>query len=251
MSVGGKGGKGGARFPSVSISASTPAFRLSGSGSLLDISTNLQRLGSVPQQEFDLRFPRILTDLDALRGTITPGFSKLREARLAAVEGARQRDIGTLRGELARRRLQGSSFALDTETRAEREFAEAKAGQEALSFLEELDANRVILESELNVVGTGLQRELNELALVSGFTDSVRTAAASAAEMAAKASASRGSLIGSLVGTLAPLAFDFFAPGAGTAAAATASTGVSAGGLNNLLLRSGVDSLGFPLPALR
>lgn len=124
--------------------------------------TSFNRANTPEQQAFDARFPRALGDIDALRASIRPGFSQLRRARLEQVENARRRSIGTLRENLARRRVLGSSFADDAFSRTEREFADAKAAQEAQSFLEELAAGQQLTTQEMSVLAQGLQREFVE-----------------------------------------------------------------------------------------
>jgi hypothetical protein len=172
--------------------------------------TSLSRLGSPAQTAFSERFPRALGDLDRLRGTLTPGFSKLREARLGAVENARSRSIGTLRESLARRRVLGSSFADDARIRAEREFAEAAAQEEAKSFLEELDSNLRLIEVEGNAVESAMQRELQELGIVTGTDVQLSSLISNNTQferrLAAQEQQAAGSFYGSLINTGATLA---------------------------------------------
>ncbi len=203
------------KFPlTTRLSASTPAFSLSGSTTTGEdfstrTSSELKRLGSPAQTQFDLRFPRLLSDIDKLRGTIAPGFSNLRSARLAEVENARTRAVGNLTENLARRRLQGSTFAEAAVTRTELDFAREKANQQAKSFLEEFDANQRIITQEGSVITEGLNREFAELQLASGFSQSVAQIGASTAQfalqIAAEEAAASGELFGTLVGIGASL----------------------------------------------
>ena len=186
--------------------ARTPAFRLDSSREDEGgIFTEFFRSGTAPQAAFDERFPRILSDIDVLRGTLTPGFSDLREARLNQVENARTRAVGNLRDSLARRRVLGSSFGDDQLIRAELEFAQEAANQEALTFLEELDANSRILAFESQQMFAALERELAELGISADF--SVRTADLFSRnlqfenELAVEAAAESSSATGSFVGT--------------------------------------------------
>lgn len=148
-----------------SLGTTTPAFNLQSGTTATGPQTTLTRLGSDPQNEFGARFPRSLADIDTLRGTVTPGFSDLRRARLAQISNARDRSIGNLRDNLARRRVQGSSFANASLAQSEREFGEAFAGAEAQSFLEELAANQQLLTLENSFIADALQRELTELGI--------------------------------------------------------------------------------------
>ena len=114
----------------------TPGFKIVSNRD----ATQLIRRKSPEQLAFNTRFPRILSDLDNLRGSIRPGVSELRQSQLRQVENARSKATGTLRDQLQRRRILGSSFAADAQIRAEREFGELAADVEARSFLVEFDA---------------------------------------------------------------------------------------------------------------
>lgn len=133
----------------------------------------LENLGSPGQEAFGVRFPRLLSDVDVLRGTLTPGFSQVRKARLAAVDRAREAALGNLRDSLARRRVLGSSFGEAALASAEREFGEAAAAAEAQSFLEELDANLKVLAFEQSQIADALNRELAEVNLAGSFGQSM------------------------------------------------------------------------------
>lgn len=207
MSFGGKGGGSGYSGPQLptGFRTSTPAYTLSsGFGNDNVFKTNLRRAGSAAQDAYDQRFTRSLQDLDTLRGSVKPGFSQLREARLRQISNARSRAVGNLRDTFARRRLSGSSFAADTVTRAELESGEAAAGQEAQSFLEELDTNLRLLEFEGAQVGAALQRELEEFNIASGanvqlsqiVSDNIRFNQ----QLAAQEAQAKGSFLGQLLG---------------------------------------------------
>ena len=190
--------------PITSSSARTPAFSLSSSTGDGSVSTSLRRLGTPEQQAFSARFPRILSDVDTLRGTIRPGFSDLRKARLAQVANARTAGLGNLRENLARRRVAGSSFANDASIRAEREFGELAAEQEAQSFLEELSANQQLLGFESEQLFNALERELAELGVTANFASSSADLFSRdqmfAANLAAQEAASRGEFFGDILG---------------------------------------------------
>lgn len=121
-----------------------------------------------------------LTDL---LGQVQPGFSRVREARLGAIENARTRAISNLQENLQRRRVLGSSFGQDALSRAEAEFGQATAEAEAASFLEELDVTNRLLEqrfqTNLQEVTTQLNQanfEANLAAQLSGAATNALTA---------------------------------------------------------------------------
>ena len=203
----GLGGKksGNAGVPT-SFSARTPAYSLSGSYDALGggVSGSLTRLGSDAQNAFGSRFPRLMGDIDTLRGTLTPGYSQLREAASREVSNARTRGIGNLRENLARRRVLGSSFGEDALARAEAEFGDLAARTQTQSFLAELEANLKVSAFEFEQINTALQREFQEIGLAAGFTTNigqiVSQAQQTAQQMAAQEAAGRGQLLGSLAG---------------------------------------------------
>lgn len=203
----GGGGGGGSDFkPPTTIQSSSPAFLLTSAfnNSSGEVTTSLSRTGTFPQRAFDERFPRILADIDAARGLFRPGFSQLRQSRLAQVSNARDRAIGNLRENLRRRRVLGSSFAEDAIIRAEREFGQAAAATEAQSFLEELEATQQLIGLESNQLFNALNRELAELGVVANFATSTADLfsrnAQFEAQLAAQEAASRGSFFGNLIG---------------------------------------------------
>ena len=78
-------------------------------------------------------------ELDSLRARVAPGASEFRRAALNRIGINRERAVGNLRENLARRRVSGSSFALDAETRLRNEFATTEAEIAAQSTLQEID----------------------------------------------------------------------------------------------------------------
>lgn len=204
---------GGGFAPITKISGNTPAFSfVSASNSPGALGVDIQPLGTAPQLAFGERFPRFLSDVDALRGLVAPGVSKLREASLAAVRNRAQQRMGTLRQNLANRRVLGSSFAEDALTRADREFAEAEANVEAQSIFAELEGTSNLLKLEFGEIGTALNREMEELGLALGFgtraAEMVSNNLQAANQLAAAEAEARGSGFGSLLGTVAGM----FAP---------------------------------------
>lgn len=166
--------------------------------------TELGRSGSAAQSADASRFPRILGDLDALRATLAPGFSDLRDASRTAIDRSRNTAIGNLRQTLSQRRVLGSSFGEQALVSAEREFAEAQAATSAQSFLAELQANQQILQQETAQINTALNRELAELGIASGqnlaLAELNTQVSTFNAEMKAKESAAGASGLGNLLG---------------------------------------------------
>ena len=213
--MGSKFGGGGNINTVRSASLVTPAFRSStgidlGSGS---ITTNFQREGTFPQKSIETRFPRILGDIDTLRSKLTPGFSQVREARLANIDNARFRSIGNLRDNLARRRIEGSSFGQNALVQAEREFAQARAAEEANAFLEENAANQEILQFEFGALETELNRELQELSIAANLASSFTGIIADSLKFGEMMSQQRQQQGLKTAGSLLGLGISAFSPG--------------------------------------
>ncbi len=192
--------------PTQKLTANTPAFNLKTFQTQPGrFKTELTRLGSAAQTAQDERFPRILGDTDALRETLTPGFSDLREASTRAIGNARNKAIGNLRQTLTQRRVSGSSFGEQALASVERDFAEAESAAQAQSFLAELDANMQVLAFETAQVNDALNREFAELGIAAGQTAQLAQlntqSSQFVAQMKAQEASSRGSGIGSLLGT--------------------------------------------------
>lgn len=100
--------------------------------------------------------------INSLLGQVNPGFGKLTDARVAAIDNARERTTSDLRDSLARRRIAGSSFANDSIARTESEFAQAEATARAESFLEELDTTAKLLDSRFKVQEEVVTKELTQ-----------------------------------------------------------------------------------------
>ena len=192
------------------FTSSSPGYRMStqldekGTG----VNSFIQRTGTAPQQAFDSRFPRMLGDIDTLRGGLTPGFSNLRAARLASVDNARNRAMGNLRENIALRRLSGSSFGEDTLIRAEREFAQAEADEQGKSFLEELNANLTVIREESAQVYNALQREMAEAGMSANFISTMGQVISNNQQFAEQAVLNQEAGAAKLAGTLAGFGLD-------------------------------------------
>lgn len=154
------------------------------------------------------------TQLASLRERVAPGVSDLRASRLRAVEDARVQSIGNLRENLQRRRVLGSSFGMDSLTRAEAEFGREKERVEAESFLQELELTKTFLAEENDATRNAFVTQLTELNLQAELASNLATTAskqlsdASRLEMrlAAAEAAGAGKFFGDVlqqVGTIA------------------------------------------------
>lgn len=171
-------------------------------GDNLRITPSAERLGLV--NNLAGGFTGEADALAGLRGRVAPGFSDLRTSRLAQIENARQNAIGNLRENLARRRVQGSSFGQDALTRAELEFGKAKEQTAAESFLQELDATNQLIQQEFAARRGAFQTGLNDLNLQADVATKLASNASSQlganarleAELNAKEQAAKGKFFG-------------------------------------------------------
>src|SRR5665811_2526845 len=100
-----------------------------------------------------------------LRDRVAPGVSDLREARLAEVGDARSSAISNLRDNFARRKILGSSFASDAQTRAELDFTRQRDTIQAETFLQEMDMTSNLINQEFDLRRNALESKLGELNL--------------------------------------------------------------------------------------
>jgi hypothetical protein len=185
-------------------------------GDNLAITPSADRLGLV--NRLALGFGSEADALSGLRGTVAPGASRIRSAfeqlgstRLQQIEDARKAAIGNLRENMARRRVQGSSFGQDALTRAEIEFARAKeqasaetATQTAQTYLQELEATNQLIQQEFAARRGQFETGLNELnlqadvatKLAAGASQQLGANARLEAELSAKEQAAKGKFFG-------------------------------------------------------
>ena len=197
-------------------------------------------------------------DLGGLLARVQPGFSDVRNSRLAAIENNRRRTLGNLRDNLSRRRISGSSFALDALSRAEAEFARQTSDVEAQSILEELDATATLLTRKTEAEIAGLQALLNGMNFEVETGRSLITSASNLlnqnnqllASLAAQEAAGRGALAENVS---SPIRDFLFGPGgsiATQAAGALTGQGGGVGGLLGSLFGGGGSAAsGFAFPS--
>lgn len=125
--------------------------------------------------------------LRELRPQLRPGFGRLTEARVQAIQGARGRSIGNLREELAKRRILGSSFAQIETQRQEAAFAQQEAEARATSFLQELDATTRLIGEEFASSVAAAEAVLNQFNFETSVAAGLGTAAGEALSANARA----------------------------------------------------------------
>jgi hypothetical protein len=217
----------------------------------ISVTSNANRTGLV--QSIADQFLEQAGLTKGLRDKVAPGVSDLRASRLREIENARRASISDLRDNLARRRVLGSSFGADAETRANLEFAQQSEKVAAESFLQELDLTNKLIGQEFDLKRQAFGTKVAELNiqadLAAGLTSQatallsqsaqIQAQLASSkasitanqgiaqAEMDAKAQAGAGALIGKIAGlALAPMTggLSLAALGAGGMMAPTTET---------------------------
>lgn len=133
----------------------------------------LERLGSIGQGLTATEIPRLFGDLKTLQGELRPGFGLFTDAAVQAVNNARQRTIGNLRADLARRRVLGSSFGQNTLAQAEAEFGQKEAEVRAQSLLAEIQATQNVIKTQFDAIQTQVTNELAELGLSGNFASAL------------------------------------------------------------------------------
>lgn len=160
---------------------------------------------------------------------VEPGFGRLTDARVLAIDNARQRESSNLRDSLNQRRVLGSSFADNALNRQALEFAQEEESARAESFLQEMDMTRqfVLERAQLeeaqvnNVTNAAVQAaaseakaagvQLDELNALAGIASNAASQATQvsmfnsqldmqAAQMNAKAASGEGGFLGTLAG---------------------------------------------------
>lgn len=179
------------------------------SGGNITITPSGERLGLVGN--IASRFGEQAGLLSRLRESVAPGISALRTSRLQEIDNARSSAISNLRDNMARRRVQGSSFGNDTIARAELEFGKERERVAAESFLQELELSNNLINQEFEAGRAQFQTGLDELnlqadiatKLAGGATQQMGANARLLAELNAKEAAGAGKFFGE---TIAPFA---------------------------------------------
>lgn len=192
-----------ARTPQLRGNALTAtAFAGNGQGRGFDVSLGPGWEGQLSQ--FSSLSNNAANQLGRLRQEVRPGFSALRDAQLSAFNNTRTRTVGDLRDQLARRRVLGSSFANDTLSRAESEFAVQEADIRARTFLQELDATQQLITQETQlrlgaveqqIAALGLEANLGAQ-LISGVQSNATALAQTSAQLASQNAAANAQGLG-------------------------------------------------------
>lgn len=174
------------------------------SNGTIGITADANRTGMV--NNISNTFGAQADQIAGLRPMIAPGMSDLRASKLSEIENARMSAIGNLRENLGRRRVLGSSFAQDANTRAEVEFAQQKERVQAETFLQELEATNNLMQQEFTARRGQFQTNLDELNLEANIaaglagkaTDVLGKNAQTEALLAAQAQQGAGKFFGQL-----------------------------------------------------
>lgn len=98
-------------------------------------------------------FAGLRGDIRALREDVRPGIGRITRSRVQALRGLGESAVGSLREELARRRVAGSSFAEQEIGSLRAQFAREEDRVRAESFLQEMEATNDLILQELGVLG--------------------------------------------------------------------------------------------------
>ena len=86
--------------------------------------------------------------LGALQPLVEPGYGRLTEAGIRAIQDARRATMGDLRQNLARRRVSGSSFAQNDINRTNAEFTKQQNEFASQAFTQELAAKQQLINDQ-------------------------------------------------------------------------------------------------------
>jgi hypothetical protein len=113
---------------------------------------------------------RLLSGMDtdegsfgALLSQITPGFGRLSQARGAQIDADRERGVGNLREQLAKRRVLGASFANDQIGSLERQYMMDKDKALAESLTQELEMTNNVIQARSEARVKSVSTALNEI----------------------------------------------------------------------------------------
>jgi len=142
------------------------------SGSLADIKNRTLERGS--------QFSGLINEVNPAFGALNAANNALASAGVANINNARRRTIGTLRDNLSKRRVLGSSFAQDALARGEAEFAREEANIIAQNERSVADNNQRALETRISLINEQTQAsiqaasiELNQLNLESQLSANI------------------------------------------------------------------------------
>ena len=122
------------------------------------------------------RSPEVQGYLDSLKGgigqandaltsninSLTPGFGAITQARLDAIHNAALKATSDLSGNLARRRVLGSSFGQNAVAQVTQQAGVDEANARAQSYLDELNAQNNLINTRLNNITALSKAELDQ-----------------------------------------------------------------------------------------
>ena len=187
-------------------SFNTPGFSGTVNGNTIDLTQNPELTSALTGVTNTANTTN--NSLQGLIDRLGPGYNALTDAALKNLENARLKTVGNLQDNLARRRIAGSSFANDTLTRANAEFANQGEQIRAQNTLASLDAaNKLIQEQHTNTINA-FNTTIKELNLegttaaqvASGVSGIMSSNAQLQAQLNAQSEAGTGQLFGTIFG---------------------------------------------------
>lgn len=121
------------------------------------------------QPQYDALFDSAIGAYGGFLDEVRPGFGRLTDARVTAIDNARQREQSTLRAGLNQRRVLGSSFADNAMTRQALDFAQQEEEARAQSYLEELDMTRQLTNEKMQIEKAKADTALNNFTSAMSF----------------------------------------------------------------------------------
>jgi len=130
-------------------------------------------------------FGQQASDISGLRSQFAPGFSNLRTSLMTALNNNRTQALGTLRDNLASRRVLGSSFAQNSLANADQTYQDQIQQVQAQTFLQELGAQQQLIQQQYTAARGQFQTGLDEMNLEAGIATDLTSKATSALTSAA------------------------------------------------------------------
>lgn len=131
---------------------------------------------------------------------VAPGFGALSQLAATTIEGQRQSAESTLRGELGRRQMLGSSFAQDTLSRQNSDYAYQSFAAQANAKIQELNMTQSILGAMGKTSQDALNFELNQMAVAGDIANKVSSIGASLANTQMQLQQANQAALGAMVG---------------------------------------------------
>lgn len=127
--------------------------------------------------------------IGALRPMVAPGFSAFRQAGLRDLGNQHRASASNLRDNLAQRRILGSSFAQDSLSRNDAEFAKQRTDFIAQSYLQEIDTSNKLIQEQYQAAAQQYSVGINQMNFETGIAAQLTSQATSASASVAQAQA--------------------------------------------------------------